>query len=142
MNVEGMKQLRRICAKGLHLVVLDGETEAKREAPVHGAYRSFEPGKKPIGGTLRASIHSVVFMDGQQIGVSPGEGIASVPTADERGGPGEIVGYVGTNCGYGLFVETGTVKMQGRPFVVPGLEVAAGRAAETIAAARLGGRDG
>ena len=46
--------------------------------------------------------------------------------------PNGIVGYVGTNTGYGTFVELGTRKMQPRPFLGPGLEKALSRAGATF----------
>src|SRR5690349_17275852 len=78
-NVKGIGQLRAAIAAGVQAIMLDAETEAKREAPVRGGYRSFRPGTKPIGGTLRRSIHSATFLDGRQVGSSPVESAAAVP---------------------------------------------------------------
>ena len=67
-NRAGLAAWRRDLARGIQAVMLDAETEAKREAPVHGGYRSFRPGEKPIGGTLRRSVHSAVYLDGALVG--------------------------------------------------------------------------
>ena len=113
------------------------EREAKREAPVRGGYRSFmttktgKAGQVLVGGTLRRSIHTAVFQDGVLLAGGQdenGKGIPNYPT-----GPG-VVGYVGTNCGYGRYVEEGTVKMSARPFLTPALDGLRSRAPEIIAA--------
>lgn len=133
-NVEGIAKLRSAIAAGVEAIMLDAETEAKREAPVRGGYRSFRPGTKPIGGTLRRSIHSATFLDGNLISQhveAPPPGRPPI-LPDMVGLPGRIVGYVGTNSGYGAFVELGTVKMAPRPFLAPGLEAAVRRAPETL----------
>ncbi len=144
-NKLGLAKLRNAIAVGVAQVMLDAETEAKREAPVRGGYRSFVPGTKPIGGTLRRSIHSATFLDGklvsQHVEAVPGSTRPPGPLPEMAALPGRIVGYVGTNSGYGAFVELGTVRMTPRPFLGPGLEVASKRAVATIARAvqRAGG---
>lgn len=146
-NRPGIAALRAAIAEGVNAVVLDAETEAKREAPVRGGYRSFRPGTKPIGGTLRRSIHSATFLDGRVVGAHREASASEVPAGSPPqlpemvGLPGRIVGYVGTNSGYGAFVELGTVRMAPRPFLGPALESALRRAPATIANAvkRRGG---
>lgn len=129
-NEAGWRELMGDLAAGLHGVALDTETEAKREAPVRGAYRSFRPGLPPIGGTLRRSIHSVTYgVDGRTIGITLEGG--QLP-ADETPVAGRISSYVGTNCGYGAFVELGTSRMQARPFLSSAADIALGRAASTM----------
>lgn len=128
-NRAGLAAFRTRVARGTLAVVLDAETEAKRETPVHGGYRSFRPGEKPIGGTLRRSVHSVTYLDGVLFAHHTEDGKPPLP--EETGGRG-IVGYVGTNSGYGGFVDQGTAKMAPREFLAPGLRVAAGRAPGTI----------
>lgn len=127
-NRAGLAAWRRDLARGIGAVVLDGETESKRETPVHGGYRSFRPGEKPIGGTLRRSVHSAVFLDGRLVFSHVEDGKALPP--EEHGLPGRIVGYVGTNTGYGVFVHLGTSKMPARAFL--SLEEAVRRAPTTI----------
>ena len=133
-NRPGIAALRASIAAGVNDVVLDAETEAKREAPVRGGYRSFRPGTKPIGGTLRRSIHSATFLDGALVSShaeAPPPG--APPMLPEMTGlPGRIVGYIGTNSGYGAFVELGTVRMAPRPFLAPALEAAIQRAPTTL----------
>jgi hypothetical protein len=110
----GIRQLREAIAHGLANYGYVLESRAKDNAPVRGHHRSFAPGG-PTGGTLRRSIHSAVYLDGRKV---------SGPGADQNGRPlpdhptdGGIVLVVGTNSGYGLFVETGTVRMAARPYL-------------------------
>jgi len=130
-NKAGYRAFRESLARKTLGVMMDAETEAKRETPVHGGYRSFRPGEKPIGGTLRRSVHSVVFLDGVLFGGHSEDGKEPLP--EEAGIPGRIVGYVGTNSGYGAFVDQGTAKMPAREFLDPGLSVAVSRAPATMA---------
>lgn len=130
-NRVGWAELMGHLAVGMHAVALDTETEAKREAPVRGGYRSFRPGEKPIGGTLRRSIHSVTYgVDGSTVGISR-EGAGAI-AADETPVPGQITSFVGTNTGYGIFVELGTSKMPARAFLAPAADIALGRAPTTM----------
>lgn len=73
------------------------------------------PGGPPAvrTGNLRRSIHTAAYVFGEQIGSSS----ADVPPYGA--GRDEIVVFVGTNVGYGLFVELGTIYMAARPFLVP-----------------------
>lgn len=135
-NRDGIEGLRRAIAVGVSYVVLDAETEAKRDAPVRGGHRSFHPGSKPIGGTLRRSIHSATFLDGRLVALhaESSAGPTPPPLPDMEPLPGRIVGYVGTNSGYGAYVDLGTRRMAARPFLGPGLERATARAGETLRA--------
>lgn len=127
-NARGIAEFRERLSRGLLAVMQDAELEAKRETPVRGAYRSFVPGTSPIGGTLRESVHSAVFLDGRQI-ASTAKG--ALPPEEAPIG-GKVVGYVGTNCGYGAYVELGTRRMQPRPYLGPGLDAAMRRAPATF----------
>ena len=89
-NAQGMRELRERLAAGLLAVMQDAEREAVRETPVRGAYRSFVPGTSPIGGTLRRSVHSAVFMDGRQIATT----VTGAPNPEMVGVGSKIVGYV------------------------------------------------
>jgi hypothetical protein len=129
-NAQGMAEFRMRIASGLAAVMRDAELEAKRETPVRGAYRSFRPGQPPIGGTLRRSVHSAVFLDGRL--TFHGSEDQQAPMAEMQGLPNGIVGFVGTNTGYGAFVELGTRRMTSRPFLGPGLDAAMGRAGATF----------
>lgn len=139
-NARGQAELEEDLAIGLYALALVGETEAKREAPVRGGYRSFRPGG-PIGGTLRRSIHAIAYgKNGGKVGEDnesgkdlPGE---YVPV------PGQMVAYVGTNSGYGAFVELGTAKMPARAFIAPGLDASMQNAVAIIrgAVARVRGK--
>lgn len=133
-NAKGVAELDRDLAIGVYALALAAETEAKREAPVRGGYRSFRPGIPPIGGTLRRSIHSIGYgRDGRQVGEHNEAGRAIPSEAGPQ--PGVISSYVGTNSGYGAFVELGTVKMPARPFLSPALDSAMARATSIMAAA-------
>lgn len=117
------QQFRKGLASGLFhaLSYIDGE--AKAITPVHGDpgqggdFSTFVPGEKPIGGTLRRSIHTVIYIDGRRVfGDSADENGKGVPS-DYPVGRG-IEGFVGTNIEYAIFVHDGTVKMQPpRPFL-------------------------
>lgn len=127
-NRRGLEAFRRDFARaGMAALMLDAETEAKRETPVRGAYRSFHPGEPPIGGTLRRSVHSAVYLDGKLVTAHAEAGVLPGLPAG-RG----IVGFVGTNSGYGAYVDLGTRKMTARPFLLPGAQAAASRGAATM----------
>jgi hypothetical protein len=129
-NARGIAELEDDLAFGLYTLALVGELEAKREAPVRGGYRSFNPGGR-IGGTLRRSIHAVGFRkDGSRLAEDNESGRA-LPTIYVPV-PGHMVAYVGTNSGYGAYVELGTSRMAARPFIAPGLEASMQNAAATI----------
>ncbi len=75
------------------------ETQAKLRCP----YKT---------GNLRRSIHTVAFHEGKTL-------LEQGPVPDygqDINGTGVIVG---TNAGYGVFVELGTVKMSAQPFLTP-----------------------
>lgn len=80
-------------------------------------------------GNLRRSIHTLAFRDGKVIGAS---GVDLPDYASEmRGGIGVIVG---TNTGYGIFVELGTYRMAARPYLTPAAVDGMTNARELIAA--------
>lgn len=118
---------RKAIARGLFLAGTFIEGEAKLLTPVHGdpdgggIYKSRAPGEKPIGGTLRRSIHTVVYIDGQRqfagtAGQNTGTDQNSETVPSYSTGRG-IEAFVGTNVFYALFVHDGTVKMVERPFL-------------------------
>lgn len=116
-----LQRLREAAAFGVLNLMFAIEGAAKRHTPVRGGFRSFAP-NGPVGGTLRRSEHSVVYLDGVKI---------AGPDVDENGNPvpdyvpdSGIVGYTGTNVDYAVYVHNGTVKMEARPFLTEGfLEV-------------------
>jgi hypothetical protein len=113
------------------------ETDAKRDTVVRGGHRSFmtmknADGSAQVGGTLRRSVHTAAHLDGQQIGgVATDENGAATPAY--AAGPGIRV-FVGTNSGYGFWVDQGTSKMPARPALVPALLKNKGDAPALIAA--------
>lgn len=126
-----IRQTREEAAFGLLNFGFAVETATKADAVVRGGHRSFQP-DGPVGGTLRRSYHTVAYLDGQRIG---GE------LADENGDqvpdyvPDQgIVVYVGSNSGYGGFVEAGTDKMPARPTLVPAAMATRDQAPRLIAA--------
>lgn len=130
-NAKGWAELEDDLAVGLYAVALATELEAKREAPVRGGYRSFQPGSSPIGGTLRRSIHSVGFSaTGRRVGESNEAGLPIPPEFEAA--RGQAAAYVGTNSGYGAFVELGTSRMPARAFLAPAFDSALGRAVPII----------
>jgi murein DD-endopeptidase MepM/ murein hydrolase activator NlpD len=123
------QQFRRALAFGSHNFGLAVEAASKRNTPVRGGHRSFAP-DGPVGGNLRRSEHTVTYLDGQRIaGNDADENGQSVPAYPAGDG---IVTVVGTNCGYGLFVHDGTVKMPARPFIAEGLAEERPNAVELI----------
>lgn len=120
------------------------ETAWKADAVVRGGHRSFntdltKAGTPRVGGTFRRSIHTAGYLDGKLIG----GGTATNPAshADENGqrlpdyAPGDgIAVFVGSNSGYGGFVEAGTVHMPARPAAVPAVLATRDQAPRLIAA--------
>lgn len=127
INEMELHRLHESLAYGVLNFMYAVEADAKREAPVRGGYRSFMTTKKGkagqvlIGGTLRRSIHSVVYFNGRTLTGSDDrdDNGNAIPTYESSP---DIVGYVGTNCSYGAFVELGTVKMDARPFLSPAFD--------------------
>lgn len=124
VNEAGFRKYQQAVAAGLLDIGYYIEGEAKAITPVHGdgtqggPFKTFVPGAKPIGGTLRRSIHTVAYIAGRVVfgtGGSDDNG-ASIPdySAGERS---DILVVVGTNLEYALFVHDGTVKMKKRPFL-------------------------
>lgn len=113
------------------------EADAKRDAPVRGGHRSFlttkrtkagargdvpigaDNGSVLIGGTLRRSIHTAVWVDGRRLGEASDENGRAIP---DYATTGKVVVVIGTNCDYGAYVEIGTVKMAARPFLGPAFD--------------------
>lgn len=70
-------------------------------------------------GNLRRSIHSAAFDKGKRIfGATDDNG---KPVPDYAQTPGASMAVVGTNTGYGVFVELGTFKMAAQPYLGPAL---------------------
>lgn len=102
--------------KGLQQFLERSVHDAKKEAPVRGAYRSkwsaeemhrHSPGI--TGGTLRDSITYEIEKKGNN-----------------------IEGRLYTQCGYGAWVEIGTSQMEPRPFIKPAVEKNIDRIAKDI----------
>lgn len=124
--------------------LLYAEDRAKADAPVRGGHRSFltgshlggplgiqdKPGtKRPkatVGGTLRRSIYASVFVHGAPIAGSRTTDENGKSTAGVNTGGGDVVGILGTNSGYGEWVDQGTSKMPARPFIMPAINLMAG----------------
>ena len=124
-------RLKEAVAYGFVNLGLAGETAVKGFTPVAGGHRTFNP-DQPIGGTLRRSIHCVVYLDGRRISPkSADENGEALPDYVPRMG---IVLYIGTNTGYGFWVHEGTTRMAARPFVLEGWNEIKGQAPGLIAA--------
>jgi hypothetical protein len=142
INPAGIKAAREAAAYGLLNFGFAVESAVKRDAVVAGGNRSFMTGPKTkegtprIGGTLRRSYHTVCYLDGKRIGAGTAgaqdSGVdektpqdvaeCGVPNTVPHYPPGSgIVVYVGSNSGYGAFVELGTSKMAARPTLMPAL---------------------
>lgn len=88
------------------------------------------PGGPPAvrTGNLRRSAHTVAYKEGQIIET------AGATPADYSGElEGEFGVIVGTNTGYGLFVEVGTVNAAARPALTPATAEGQARATQLIA---------
>jgi hypothetical protein len=132
----GRRDILNATGSGILNMVLYGEERLKAHAVVRGGHRSYltgshlggplgigdvpgtSRGRATVGGTLRRSAHAVVFVDGR---VLPGS-----RTVDENGTAipaysvtGEVIGYLGFNCGYSEFVDQGTARMPARPMIQP-----------------------
>jgi hypothetical protein len=140
-----IKAAREAAAYGLLSFGFAVEGAWKRDAVVRGGHRSFMTGPKTkagtpkIGGTFRRSIHTVAYLDGVRIGAgtatSPNSGVDGnkEPVPDYVPERGAVV-FVGSNSGYGAFVELGTSRMPARPAAVPALLRLKGQAPALIAA--------
>ena len=118
-NEAGFREFKKALATAVFKAGWAIEGAAKAITPVHGdpsqggRFATFAPGAKPIGGTLRRSVHSVVHVDGQRIGSSAEAGARPLAAPTGRG----IEVHVGTNLEYAPYVHDGTVKMPARPFL-------------------------
>ena len=132
-----IKAAREATAYGLLNFGFAVETAWKRDAVVRGGHRSFntdltKAGTPRVGGTFRRSIHTAAYLDGSKIGGEAADENGQAPPdyVPERG----MVVFVGSNSGYGAFVELGTSKMPARPAAVPALLATKGQAPQLIAA--------
>jgi hypothetical protein len=133
-----IKLAREATAYGLLNFGYAVEAATKRDAVVRGGHRSFMTGPKTkagtarIGGTLRRSYHTAAFLDGTRIGGEPTDENGNAPP--EYPARSGMLVVIGSNSGYGGFVELGTVKMAARPTLVPALLGLKGEAPALIAA--------
>lgn len=87
-----------------------------------------KPGEGPVvqTGNLRRSIHTVGFVEGKRIGDPSGD------LPPELGSAQGIGVIVGTNTGYGAFLELGTSRMAARPFLAPAANEGLSQAGQLI----------
>lgn len=115
------------------------ERDWKADAVVRGGHRSFMTGPRTkagtprIGGTFRRSIHTVAYLDGARLGASAASDENGTALPSYAPGAGMAV-VVGSNSGYGAYVELGTARMPARPAAVPALQKNRGAAVELIRA--------
>jgi hypothetical protein len=149
----GKADIRNATASGMLNVLLYGEERVKAVSVVRGGNRSFLTGshlggplgitedpkltasraKATVGGTLRRSWHAIVFVDGRVFPGSRtidenGKGLPNYP----RGSV--VVGWIGSNSGYGEWVDQGTSKMPARPMLIPSIQQMIGAAANLFRA--------
>lgn len=105
-NEAGFVELERALAFGLLNLGFAIEADAKAAVP----YQT---------GNLRRSIHTAAFHKGRRIHGATDENGKSIPDYAQGGGTATVV--VGTNAGYGVFVELGTVHNRAQPFLGPAL---------------------
>lgn len=113
-NEANIEKMKLALAYGMLNLGYFVETQAKMRCPVRT-------------GNLRRSIHTVGFHRGKIIGQSG--------NAPDYGQAAEGTGViVGTNAGYGIFVELGTIHMRAQPFLSPAAQEGLARASELITA--------
>lgn len=137
-NPLALLQATEASAYGVLNLLFAIERQVKSVSVVMGGNRSrntikTKAGTPRVGGTLRRSWHAVVYLNGQTI---PGS-----HTVDENGKPAPgyqpdaaLQGFVGSNSGYGGYVDQGTVHMTGRPMLQPSVNVVMPEADALIAA--------
>jgi hypothetical protein len=125
-----MGELLEAVGYGFVKLGLAADTAVKSHTPVRGGFRTFNP-NQPIGGTLRRSIHFVVYVNGRRI--SPKGTDDNGNTLPDYVPLTGIVLYVGTNSGYGFWVHEGTTRMAARPFLLEGWSDVRGQAQQLIA---------
>ena len=142
--------LRMGVGYGLLNAGLYAEDRIKADTPVRGGHRSFLTGshlggpvgiadlpgtrraKVTVGGTLRRSVHAIVHVDGRIVPGSRTVDENGVPVPSYNTGGAHVVLVLGTNAGYGLWVDGGTGRMPARPFVMQGVALM-GRALGSLA---------
>ena len=112
------KRVKHAMAAGMGNFGRAVETDWKRDAVVAGGHRSTNP-DGPVGGTFRRSILSVAYLDGQPLDRPSDDNGQAAPAY--QGHAAECGVFIGSNCGYGLFVEAGTNKMAARPALIPAI---------------------
>lgn len=143
INEQEWGRLRQRLARGALNFGYAVLSDAQAEAPVRGGYRSFmttargAAGQVLVGGTLRRSLHAAAWLDGRLISGSSADGNGEAIPNDYPVGTGITV-IVGTNSGYGEYVERGTSRMQERPFLSPAWDANLGSAGSLIAAGMRG----
>lgn len=144
INQAGYQAMRRSLARGLLNVAFFAQARTQSSMGNHGGpvpHEPSAPGDPPEvqTGNLRRSIHAVGYLDGAVIGGDSADGNGQ-PIPDYAGEiPDDGMGaIVGTNTGYGLFVETGTSLMAARPSLAPAAAAAQAQAGQLIEAVTHG----
>ncbi len=102
---KGIASLYEAVGYGLLNFGLAVQADAQRRAPV-------------LTGNLRRSIHTAAFVRGTRIYGNTDQNGNAIPSyADEE--INGVVAIVGTNCGYGVFLELGTRRMNAQPYLGP-----------------------
>jgi len=118
-NEQGFRELENALAFGLLNLGLAIEADAKARVPVQT-------------GNLRRSIHTVGFQKGRRFYGSTDDNGKAIPSYAQ--GTRQTMVVVGTNAGYGVYVELGTIHMRARPYLGPALADNRGRAGELVKA--------
>ena len=103
---EAIAQGRSNLTTRLFRAVREGRATAQTLTPV-------------LTGTLRDSEYAAVYDEGGALVI----GDPNAPAFQD--GTGKIEAIIGTDCGYGLWVDQGTARMAPRNFMGPGLDAAA-----------------
>lgn len=118
-NENGFAQLEVALAYGLLNLGFAIEADAKANCPVRT-------------GNLRRSIHVAGYRKGSRFYGSTDENGKPIP--DYAAGARQTMVVVGTNAGYGVYVELGTIHMRAQPFLGPALAANRGRAGQLVKA--------
>jgi HK97 gp10 family phage protein len=119
-NPNGYAALERALAFGLLNLGFAIEGDAKQNCP----YKT---------GNLRRSIHSALFLKGARIYGGTDDNAKPIPAYAAAPNATAMV-VVGTNAGYGVFVELGTIHMSAQPYLAPALAANRGRASTLVKA--------
>lgn len=118
-NEKGFAQLEEALSFGLLNLGLAIEADAKARVPF-------------VTGNLRRSIHTAGYRKGSRFYGAVDDNGKAIPQYAQNSRQTMVV--VGTNAGYGVFVELGTIHMAAQPYLGPALNDNRSRAGALVKA--------